>query len=109
MKKIISMVLILMVILTTTAFAYGKRGTDFDLTTGICVKMDNGIEVVSIRLNDEANHIIYFSGTDDDEFISMQVNVNGTVVYQEDAIYGTEDVISMYVWYVCYCVEQGWL
>lgn len=107
MKKIILMVVILMVVLSTTAFAYGVRGTN-QLSEGICVEMPDGTQIISLNVNDEEGHVIYFTGSDDSEFVLMQVIANEIVVY-EDTIYNDEMVICDNLSYVCYCIDLGWL
>ena len=109
MKKIITVVVVLMVILTSTAFAYGKRAEDFNLTTGVCLEMEDGYQIVSIRMNDDDDHIIYFEGTNDSDIINMHIDTNGRVVWQESFVYYNDEVVATYIWYACYCVEQGWL
>lgn len=109
MKKIALLVAVMMVILsTTTAFAYGVRGTS-QLTMGVCLEMDDGTQIISLMVNDEENHVIYFRGSDASDFVSMQVEVDGGTVVYEDTIFSNEDVMSWNIWYVCYCIEQGWL
>lgn len=108
MKKIISMVVILMVILTTTAFAYGVRGTN-QLSEGICAEMPDGTQIISLNVNDEEGHVIYFTGSDDSVFVLMQVTGASGIVVYEDTIYNDEMVIYNNLSYVCYCIEQGWL
>lgn len=108
MKKIISMVVILMVVLSTTAFAYGVRGTN-QLSEGICVEMPDGTQIISLNVNDEEDHVIYFTGSDDSVFVLMQVMASNGIVVYEDTIYNDEMVICDNLSYVCYCIDLGWL
>lgn len=107
MKKII-LIVVLMVLTTTTALGYGVNGTN-KLSIGISVKMDDGTEIISLMVNDENGHVIYFRGSDGSDFVSMQVEIDGGTVVYEDTIYNDETVIYNNIWYVCYCIEQGWL
>lgn len=109
MKKIALLVAVMMVILsTTTAFAYGVRGTN-RLSEGICVDMDDGTQIISLLVNDEEGHVIYFRGSDDSDWVSMQVEDKTGIVVYNDTILSNEDVLSWNIWYICYCIDLGWL
>ena len=107
MKKIAFLIVVMVTLGATTSFAYGVRESSH-LTTGISLEMDDGTQILSLMVNDEEDHIIYFKGSDESKFVSMWVETNGETVYQ-DTIYNDENVMCGNITYICYCIDMGWL